>query len=246
MERERADEPHVLPVALTLALCAHVGIAYFTPIEASEPEPPLAPLEVELGPPKAAPPPPEPPPPPAVAEASLRAARTVRAARAQAPAAGGNLLTAEPSAAADAPLDFVTDPNGAGSGFGVVSRRGTSPGEGAHGKDPVRVAAVAAPSPPPLAAPADLVEKPHLLVEDPCRGFYPANASVDSAAAVVRVVLEPNGRVRDVTLLSEAPPGEGFGTAARQCIRQQRFSSARDHEGRTVATATTIRVRFER
>jgi hypothetical protein len=132
----------------------------------------------------------------------------------------GNVLTAAPSPAADAPLDFVTDPNGASYGFGVVSRRGTSAGEGAGGKDPAQGAAVAAPAAPALTPAADLAEKPHLLVDDPCRGFYPASASVDSAAAVVRVVVATNGRVRDVTLLSEAPPGEGFGAAARQCIRQ--------------------------
>ena len=93
---------------------------------------------------------------------------------------------------------------------------------------------------------ADLSEKPRLLADDPCRGFYPAGAGVDSAAAVVRVVIEPSGRVREVTLLSEAPAGEGFGAAARQCIRRQRFSAPRDQEGRAVATATTIRVRFDR
>jgi TonB family protein len=127
----------------------------------------------------------------------------------------------------------------------VVSRGGTTSGEGAK----TAVTAAAAPSAPPapvLASAGDLSERPHLLVDDPCRGFFPVSANADSATAVVRVVIEANGKVRAVTLVEETPAGQGFGIAARQCMRAQRFSAPLDHDGRAVATATTIRVHFER
>jgi protein TonB len=242
MERDRHDEPNVLPFALTLAIAVHGAIAWFTPSHTEWVEPPPAPLDVELAPPPEAPKP-DPTPP----ELRPQRATATRVVQAPAKAAAGRLLTAEPSPShtdTNAPLDFVTDPDGKSYGFGVVSRGGTSAGEGV--KTAVTTAVAPAPVAPSLAAPADLAEKPHLLAEDPCRGFYPGGASIDAAAAVVRVIIEPSGKVRDVTLVSETPAGEGFGAAARQCIRQQRFSPPRDHDGHGVATATTIRVRFDR
>lgn len=247
----RNSDPGVLPIALTLAGLAHLAIAVLAPGRALDRTLPKPPLLVELALPNTEP---AAPARPETAEPAPRAARAEHPARAaqavRAPAPAGKLLAAEPSGTdAEAPLDFVTDPNGATYGFGVVSKGGAGRGEGTGGKDTVKAAAttaVAAPAASALAAPADLGEKPHLLVEDPCRGFYPANAGADAAFAVVRVVLEATGRVRGVTLLEEAPSGQGFGVAARQCIRQQQFSPARDREGRAVATATTIRVRFER
>ena len=245
MERERNEDPSVLPFALTLAVCGHGAIALLTPSSLVAREVTMPPLEVELVAPQPPPPPPPVPAAPAEPDAAPRAVRVTRA-----DAAIGKLLTREtPSVPSDAPLDFVTDPNGATYGFGVVSRAGSGSGEGTRGTGTAegslvrKAPAMAAPA---LAAPADLSEKPHLLAEEPCRGYYPEGASVDFASAVVRVVLEASGKVRDVTLVSETPEGEGFGAAARRCLRQQRFSAGLDHEGRGVATATTIRVRFER
>lgn len=251
-ERDRSEEPHVLPLALTLALSGHLVLAVLSPSGTPATTTVLPPLEVELAS-KPAPPPPPPPAPapePAAPEPAHTAARTPHpGARAAAPAAAGKLVGAQgPTSDDDAPLDFVNDPNGGAYGFGVVSRGGTGTGEG---KAEVAAAPPVVPAAPPRTVPAiasadDLSEKPRLRVEDPCRGFYPASALVDSASAVVRVVVEASGTVRDVSIVSESPAGEGFGAAARQCLRQQRFSAARDREGRSVATATTIRVRFER
>jgi hypothetical protein len=245
MERARDDEPVILPFALALAVGAHAAVAWFTPADDDLPEPPMAPLEVELNAPPA-PPKPQPVPEPAPVTPQAAVARRVVAAPAR--AAAGKLLTAVApavNAGADAPIDFVTDPNGSSYGFGVVSRGGTSPGEGSKGTSTTVAPPTSAP-PPALASAGDLSERPRLVVDDACRGFFPEQATADSAAAVVRVVIEPSGKVRSVTLLEETPSGQGFGTAARSCIRAQRFSIPRDREGRAVATATAIRVRFER
>jgi len=252
MSAERNDEPSVLPIALSMAIGVHVALGMLAPSHAEATSAPAVPLEVELAPPRPEPPPAPPKSEPEPDPAPVRPAPAARntPARAPAPRAAGKLLTAEASAAdSDAPLDFVTDPNGTSYGFGVVSRGGAGTGEGTKGPVAGTTAtpAVAVPKAAPALTPSeDLSEKPRLLAEDPCRGYYPRAASVDSASAVVRVVLEASGQVRNIDLLSETPPGEGFGNAARLCLKQQRFSSARDRTGRAVATATTIRVRFER
>src|SRR5581483_6806246 len=119
MERTRDDEPAVLPFALALAVGAHAAVAWFTPADDDLPEPPMAPLEVELNAPPA---PPKPEPVLAPAPVSPRAAIVRRVVVAPARAAAGKLLTAVApvvNAGADAPIDFVTDPNGKIYGFGV-------------------------------------------------------------------------------------------------------------------------------
>jgi hypothetical protein len=248
MERERRDEPDILPVALSVALGVHLAVGWLTPEDETLPEPPAAPLEVDLGP--APPPPAQPEPVPERAPEASRAVRRVAPAPVTVKAAG-KILAVESrvaSNAAEAPLDFVTDPNGTSYGYGVVSRGGSNTSDGPKGASAAAgpsAAPIAAPA-PALAAAADLSERPHLGVGDPCRGFFPAAASADAAAAVLRVVVEPNGKVRAVTLVSETPSGQGFGAAARECLRGQRFSNPRDHDGKAVATATTVRVRFER
>ncbi len=244
MERKRDEELEIFPFALALALGAHLVVAWLTPSHDDLPEPPPAPLEVVLDERPSPPPKPEPVPEPVRPEAVPAVRRAVAPAKAAAP----RLMTAEPAAAAtaaDAPIDFVSDANGDSHGFGVVSRGGTSTGEGAKAAATAAVAS-SAPLAPELAGPGDLSERPHLLVDDPCRGFFPGSANADSATAVVRVVIEASGKVRAVTRVEETPAGQGFGAAARQCMRAQRFSMPRDHDGRAVATATTIRVHFER
>jgi hypothetical protein len=246
MARTRHQEPEVLPFALALAVAAHVAIAWLTPAYEDLPEPPPLPLEVDLNPQRVSP-----PKPVSVPEA-VHTAKDVPAARhvaAPAKAAAGKLLTAlaPPVNAGDAaPIDFVTDPNGKSYGFGVVSRGGTSLGEGNASTAIVGASPGPQASAPALANAADLSERPRLLVDDPCRGSFHDGATSDSAAVVVRVVIEPSGKVRTVTLVEETPSGQHFGAAARSCIRAQRFSIPRDHDGRAVATATNIRVRFER
>src|SRR5262249_12676332 len=157
--------------ALSLAAGVHLAIAALVPERRPARSEIAPPLEVELAPAK-----PEPPAPPPPAPAPTEAASVTRAPRATAvarrAAAGGVLTAPPPTAPNDAPLDFVTDPNGGAYGFGVVSRGGTATGEGNHGAAPVPAVArpVLAPPKEPLASPTDLSEKPRLLVQDPCRG----------------------------------------------------------------------------
>jgi TonB family protein len=241
MERKRDGEPAVLPFALALAFGAHLAVAWLTPSSDDLPEPPPAPLEVVLNEPPV-------PPPKPMRERVPEAVTPLRRGVVAAPAKAAKLLTAEPAVAptvAGGPLDFVSGAAGKGYGFGVVSVGGTTSGEGVKAAGTAALVS-SAPLAPALVGAADLSERPHLLVDDPCRGFFPGGANADSATAVVRVVIEASGKVRTVTLVEEAPAGQGFGAAARQCVRAQRFSVPRDHDGRAVATATTIRVRFER
>jgi TonB family protein len=242
-----ASEPAVLPIATAIAVAAHVALAAFLPAHAPSPGPTPPPLEVELAPPRHEPPPVPAPPPLIEAERTTPVVRTRGAPR---PAAAGRLVAARETAAPnDAPLDFVTDPAASSYGFGVVSRGGTA-GAGERAVPGVPAATPAPPVPKPvgpeLVRPDDLSERPKLSVDDPCRGFYPATASVDSAEAVVRVVVDEQGGVRSVVVVSEAPGNEGFGRAASSCLRGQRFSIPRGRGGRAVATSTTIRVRFAR
>ena len=248
-------ETPVLPLAFTVAIAAHVAIGMFS-AHAPFVRPVTPSMIVDLTLPVAAPAPVEiPKPEPEVKEAKpeeqpVAAPRNASPAM-KAPAAAGKLLTAAPTATdTDAPVDFVTDPNGSTYGFGVVARGGTAPGEGVKAvpntnqQATARVAAGATGT--ALVASSDLSEQPHLVADDPCAGYYPGDAIADSASATVRVVLSPDGRVQSLTLVGETPAAQGFGRAATQCLRAQRFTSARDRTGHAVATATTVRVRFHR
>jgi hypothetical protein len=242
-------ESPVLPLALSVAIALHVGIAWFAPAPSHGAARALPPVEIDLTPP---PPVVKAPEPVKEAEPEPKAlAPKAAAMRAPAPAAAGKLLTAEPSAPTnDAPLDFVTDPNGGSYGFGVVARGGSS--ERREGVSaPVPTAPAIAGTAPiakgdGLTPAADLSEKPRLVADDPCKGYYPSDAIVDSAFATVRVIVESDGRTRNVQLIGEDPTGQGFGNAARRCLQTQRWNPAKDHAGKTVPTATTFRIRFHR
>jgi protein TonB len=245
-----AESP-VLPLTVSIAIGLHVALALFAPAS-SVPLARLHPtMEVDLTPPAPKPPAPEPPRPEPIEPEKAPPPRATAPPRAPAPAAAGKLLTAEPAAQpSDEPLDFVTDPNGGSYGFGVVARGGSKePSEGLSTPLPASPQPAGAPIQKPgdgLTALADLSEKPHLVNDDPCAGFYPGDAIVDSAFALVRVIVESDGRTRNVQLLSETPAAQGFGAAARRCLSGQRWSPAKNHDGRAVPTATTFRVRFRR
>ena len=66
MERERRGEPNIFLLALSLAIGAHVALAWLAPSRDELPEPPPAPLEVDLNSPTHEPPKPEPMPEPPV------------------------------------------------------------------------------------------------------------------------------------------------------------------------------------
>jgi len=242
-------------LAWVAALGGHLAIAAFALGEQRHAPPAPAPLEVELALP-------EPPPPPVLAlapkleEREPEPAAQVKAAAAPpSPAHVGALITAKadptPSPAHDEPVDFTNDPGSLGFGSGVVAIGGKAevgvkhaalsptPGVGSNGpvKGPVGDA---------LTPVSDLSRKPSLGESDPCRGYFPNGASDDAASASVMVTIGKSGAVSSVQLLSESPPKQGFGAAARTCMSSKRFTPGLTHDGKPAATAIRVNIRFTR
>lgn len=237
---------------LVLALAVHGAVTFAVraaPVAVVE-----APkvTEVELPPP----PPPEPekvtPPPEPPKDEAVPAAKPSSAPPPQAARAGA-LVTAKddrPSAKNEELVDFVTDPNGTSYGSGVVARGGTAD----HGERGATVKGVgSAPAPvvsaPPsdgLVAAANLSRRATLNEANACAGYYPSEADADSGAVTLTLVVRADGAVTSAAVLSETPAGQGFGKAARACLQNKRFEPSLDREGKAVAAATTIKVRFVR
>lgn len=250
----------VLAVAFVIATLAHAAFAFGTHVERRAVTPPPVVTEIELARPD---PPPEPPKPPEEKAPEpdapvAPAARTTAAAPAPAAARAGALLTAKepdkPVPAADAPVDFVTDPNGTSYGGGVVAKGGTADfgvaGAKANGTGttpaPAAPAAPVGPRGDAVTPASNLSRAARLSEPDACRGFYPGSATADEATATIAVVVRPGGEVLSASVISESPAGQGFGAAARTCLSGKRFSPALDKEGTAVTAATTVRVRFSR
>lgn len=234
--------------ALLLTLAAHAALV-FVAAHAKAPVPAIVDVtEVELlaaptKPPEPTPAPPPEPAPSAPAPAAAPAAAKPRVARPSAPAAAAPLRTIDESVpTSDAPVRFVTDPNGTAFGFGSVARGGSAPSA------PVGALPAAAESPrPSVVASAPVLSRPPRLAEsDPCRGFFPESATADRGEVSLHVRVERDGAVRSIRVLSELPAGQGFGFAARDCLRSKRFSPALDAAGQEVAVVSPITVRFSR
>ncbi len=242
-----------------VALGAHLlaaGLAMSEQRDVARPEPPL---EVELAPPPPPAPMVTPPPAPAAAPVEERAATKAPVAKAAAappePARAGALLTAkddpsEPPSASE-PVDFTNDPSALGFGSGVVAvggkaqvglagaRPSPAPASGSSGLAPRATGETLTPA-------ANLSQKPRLNESDPCRGYFPAGARDDVATAAVMVTIGRSGSVSSVQLLSETPPQQGFGAAARTCMAGKRFSPGLDRDGKPTATAIRVNIRFAR
>ncbi|MEO8182421.1 MAG: hypothetical protein ABI895_26595 [Deltaproteobacteria bacterium] len=246
-------EPHEgrIAIAALLALAAHVGLGLWAPDHVATARPLPPPVEVEIALREPAPPLPEAvaPPEPAAPPAPARAA----APKAPPPAAkAAAVMTAAPTAAEpranDEPFDFTSDPTSTAFSSGVVAVGGTGTHglEGAQlggrGSEPARAPARG----DGLTAAGDLSQSPRLRAQDPCRGFFPGSARDDVATAVVRVVVTQQGVASSVSVVSETPVGQGFGTAARTCMLEQRFLPALDRQGRPAATAVNVNVKFSR
>jgi hypothetical protein len=242
-----------------IALAAHVAVASWAVVGQHHSASRVpAPLEVELAAPEPLPPPPAPvtPPPPDPAPAEHAPAAVAKAAAA-APAAArvGALLTAKsdptPTPGADEPVDFTNDPSLVGFGSGVVAIGGKAE-HGVTGAKAGPAAAGAGVGSAPkasgdeLVAASDLSRKPGLGENDPCRGYFPAGANDDVATAAVMVTIAKSGSVTNVQLLSETPPQQGFGAAARTCMAGKHFSPGLDRDGKPAATAIRVNIRFLR
>jgi len=236
------------------AIGGHLLLAGFALAERRPAPPAPAPLEVDLAPP--APPPPVALPIPQPEERAPEPAAAAKARAAPpAPAHVGALVTAKadstPSPAQTEPVDFTNDPGALGFGSGVVAIGGKAevgvkqaaltpaPGVGTS-------LAVKGPVGDALTPVSDLSRKPSLGESDPCRGYFPSGASDDVANASVMVTIGKSGGVSSVQLLSESPPKQGFGAAARTCMSSKRFSPGLTHDGKPAATAIRVNIRFAR
>lgn len=252
---ERSRRRRGLTLAmLVIAVAGHAVAGTLAPTEASHKKV-APPVEVEFLP--SEPPPLPPPPPPAPAPEPEKVAKATRAPaeRAPEPAQAGRLLTAKPEAPpeqSNEPVDFVSDPNGTTYGGGVVAiggkatfgKTGARAGVANHG-DTVE-AGPKRPAGDGLVAASDLSRAPRLNESDPCRGFFPRNASNDTAQASVLVTIGKNGGVSSARVVAENPGGQGFGQAARACMMTKRFVPALDRSGDPAATALRVNVRFSR
>jgi protein TonB len=244
--------PLVALVALVVALAGHAAAGTLAPTAAPKVVS-TPPLEVEFLPPEPPPAPPELPPPPVARNAEPVAERVERAPE---PARAGRLLTARPDAApqqtSDEPVDFISDPNGASYGGGVVAiggradigKAGARPNAAARGD--VVEAGPKKPAGDGLVAASDLSRAPRLSERDPCRGFFPRSADSDAAQASVLVVIAKSGAVQSARVVGESPAGQGFGSAARACMLTKRFQPALDKSGQVAATSLRVNVRFSR
>jgi len=242
-----------------VAIGAHL-LAAGLALSESRPAPPVPPpLEVELAQPEPPPPPPPPPvvTPPPTPEPVVTPTPVAKAAAAPPePARVGALLTAKadpiPDKAADEPVDFTNDPSLVGFGSGVVAiggkaqvgadnaRPSSAPAStGVNGVAPRATGEALTPA-------SDLSRKPALGESDPCRGYFPSRATDDVANAAVMVTIGKSGAVSNVRIVSESPPGHGFGAAARSCIGSKRFSPGLDRDGNPTATAIRVNIRFMR
>jgi outer membrane biosynthesis protein TonB len=148
-------------------------------------------------------------------------------------------------------VDFVTDPDGKSFGSGVVARggtldRGTVATNVAPSRPPAVVRGPARPGADAVTAPENLSRAARLDEPNPCAGFYPRSASADSGQVTLSLVVRPGGRLASAAVVSETPPGEGFGAAARACLADKTFAPALDRAGNAVTAALSLRVRFTR
>lgn len=169
------------------------------------------------------------------------------------PRAPGSVLTTtsdSPAPPFEAPVRFVTGAEGSSFGHGVVARGGRPEGDGGgpgtRSSGDVRPTGTGSEGALAITPAGDLSRLPTLGEADPCRGYFPSEAVSDRAEVTVFVVVRGDGRVARLELIEETPPGQGFGRAAQQCLKNKRFRGALDREGRPATAAARTRIRFSR
>lgn len=144
----------------------------------------------------------------------------------------------------DEPVDFFGSGDGewslGGGGSGGASDRGRGP----RGAGISKVATK--PIPPPPSPPVNVVRRAALHVDSGCRGFFPDGASEDTATVTIKVLVGKDGQLSDVAILSETPSGQGFGAAARSCLKAARGVPALGVGGEAITAPLTATVRFSR
>jgi TonB family protein len=85
-----------------------------------------------------------------------------------------------------------------------------------------------------------------VAIGSPCSSFFPADADDDQGEVQIDVSVDAEGHTRASNVLIEAPRGQGFGNAARACVRRLHFAPARAAGGAPVAGHATLKLRFKR
>jgi TonB family protein len=209
-------------------------------------------VEVTMAPRKETPPPPPAAPKPAGHKQRVAVARPA----AKAPAAPPPPEAAPPPPAAESPADFTGQTltnDGPGEGWasatgngekmnGPVGRPGAKvtrrvvdgdPSGTGNGPRTVSLADLSSPPKPP----------PELA--DKLASFYPSDARARgiSGKAVIKARISPEGRVRDMAVISESAPG--FGAACEATLRDSEWSPPMDRDGRAVSTFISYTCRFD-
>jgi protein TonB len=234
----------VASIAAHAALFATLGRSAAAPDAGTRKRRP-AQVIMEVAPPRSAPPPiaKEPPPP-------LKPVARRIAARAPAPAEAPPPAAAAPPPESPADFSGVTLTNdGAGPGWASAVGNGAAmhgpigrPGapvvqravEGSEAQGPPLVALASLSRPPAPPDLADVLER-----------HYPEAARRQGLAgqAVLKARITPDGRARDLMLVSQST--NGFGDACRATLRDSIWTAPLDRDGRPVATLVTYTCRFE-
>jgi TonB family protein len=206
-------------------------------------------VEMNVEPPK-----PKAPPPALTPEPAVKRLALARPARAHAPAAAPPPPSAAPPPAAESPADFTGQTltnEGPGPGWasatgngekmnGPVGRPGArvtqrvvdgEPGGTGNGPRVVGLADLShAPTPPDLAGALEAAYPPE------------ARAKGIAGKAVVRARVMPDGRVRELAIVTES--ANGFGEACQRILRDSHWSPPVDREGKPVSTFISYTCRF--
>lgn len=87
---------------------------------------------------------------------------------------------------------------------------------------------------------------PHLLTAGVCAGFFPSQARDDDGAVIVALSVRESGATYAPRVISEAPPRQGFGSAALHCASFLKFDPAESAAGAHVLSTSVVRLRFAR
>lgn len=234
-------------VLASVALHACVGLGFLARATANAPAPLPSIVRFEVVEPAKPRPPPPPPKPKSPAEPTENAPRAVaRATPTQ--AAPPPTTNAPPPSTQPLDLSGVTLTNAGGPGWSIDTRP-SAPAATATTKPAGK------PAPAPSAKPArvevpvvsakDLSKQPAApSLDSQLRDHYPADARRRGVGgeAVVRARVDPDGRVRTCSVVSESE--SGFGSACRSTVLGSSWSPPLDREGHPVATYVRYTCRF--
>ena len=207
-------------------------------------------VEMTVAPPKAPPPPPADAPRPAAPKPRLAVARPAARTR----VAAAPPPTAEPPAAAETLADFsgqTLTNDGPGAGWASATGNGQKM-NGPIGRPGARVTHRTVDgtpggtgSGPPIVGLGDLSRTPVAPdLTDKLAAAYPADARSrgEEGKAVVKARITPDGRVRDLAVISET--ARGFGAACEATLRGSEWSPPLDRNGQAVSTVINYTCRF--